>query len=277
MNPIASIGLVFDTSRGYCRGVLQGIKHYAESRPDWVLIPISSEPRSIHALEKSPPQGLIGWVHTKSTRNALMRLKRPWVNVCGILPDDGTPRVGTDDYLVGQLAATHLIDLGLKEFAFIGYSHIASSLRRESGFRWAINHAGCQLTSYHEHHSRQFDTGISRCVLGRGFVSWVKSLPTPIGVSGYNDPWILQLSEVCRRLGRRVPEDMALVGMGNDDLVCELARPSLSSVVIPAEQIGYEAVALLGRLLAGEPSRSANIHSSSPGGRPQVVRHSGGP
>jgi LacI family transcriptional regulator len=233
--------------------VLRGIKHYAESRPDWVLIPLDAELQAIQALAESSPEGLIAWAFTNSVMQAVTRLRRPWVNVCGVLPDDGTPRVGTDDFLVGKVAATHLLDLGLKQFGFVGYSHIMSSLQREAGFRSVIDHAGYELSLYHDRYMRHFDTGVSRCVLGGSFLSWLSSLPTPLGLSGYNDSWMLQLSEICRRLDRRVPEDVAMVGVGNDDLVCELARPSLSSVVIPAEQIGYEAAALLGRLMAGVP------------------------
>jgi LacI family transcriptional regulator len=253
MPPTASIGLIFDYSQGYCRSVLRGITRYAESKPHWTLIPTLSEARSVQALAKSPLQGLISWVFKKATLESLRNLRRPWVSVCGVLPDDDTPRVGTNDFLVGQLAATHLLDLGLKRFAFIGYEHNACSLRRESGFRWAIERAGYEVESYHEHGPWRFDTWVTRWALGRRFRNWVKSLPTPVGVAAYYDLWIFQLSEVCHDLGLRIPEDVAMIGAANDDMLCELARPSLSSVAIPSEQIGYEAAALLDRLMAGEP------------------------
>jgi LacI family transcriptional regulator len=70
-------------------------------------------------------------------------------------------------------------------------------------------------------------------------------------VSAFYDMWGLQLAEVCRDVGLRVPADVAIVGIGNDDLLCEMSRPSLSSVAVPAEQIGHEAAALLERLMAG--------------------------
>jgi LacI family transcriptional regulator len=81
---------------------------------------------------------------------------------------------------------------------------------------------------------------------------WVQRLPKPVGIFASTDIWGVQLAEVCRQTGLRVPEDVALVGVDNDDLLCEVARPSLSSIALPTERIGFEAAALLDRILARE-------------------------
>src|SRR4029453_10165803 len=88
-------------------------------------------------------------------------------------------------------------------------------------------------------------------MLDKRLSRWLKELPKPVGIFAGHDVWALQVVEACRLGGLRVPEDVAVVGVDNDDLICELARPSLSSVVVPAERVGYEAAALLERLLAG--------------------------
>src|SRR5205807_2039185 len=80
---------------------------------------------------------------------------------------------------------------------------------------------------------------------------WLRRLPKPIGIFAASDIWGMQLSEACRQAHLRVPEDVALLGGGNDDLQCELARPMLSSVVLPTQEIGREAASLLERLLSG--------------------------
>src|SRR5690349_11609379 len=116
MPQAVSIGLVFDYGHGYCRSVLRGIRRYAESKPQWTLFSIMPNLRAVEALAKLPPEGMITWVFQQSMLDVLKDLKRPWVSVCGIPPDDGTPRVGLNDFLVGQLAASHLLDLGLKRF-----------------------------------------------------------------------------------------------------------------------------------------------------------------
>jgi LacI family transcriptional regulator len=253
MPSTASIGLVLEYDIGYCRSVLHGIKRYAESRPHWVLIPTSSEMRAVQDLANLRPQGIINYGGSKAALEILRNLRRPRVRVGGGEPDDGTPRVGPNDFLIGQLAATHLLDLGLKKFAFIGHSPAVSSARREQGFRWAIERAGHQVESYDEGAPWHYNPWDTRWALGREFRSWVESLPTPVGVAANHDVWIFHLSEICRDLGLHVPEEVAMIGAANDELLCGLARPSLSSVAFPSEQIGYEAAALLDRLIAGEP------------------------
>jgi hypothetical protein len=88
MPPAAPIGLVFDYSEGYCRGVVRGIKRYAESKPDWALLPIDAEPGAVEALAKLPPQGLIAWAYQGPILDALKGLRHPWINVCGVPPED---------------------------------------------------------------------------------------------------------------------------------------------------------------------------------------------
>ena len=90
-----------------------------------------------------------------------------------------------------------------------------------------------------------------------GAALWIKKLPKPLGVMTGNDPRGIQLLDACRRAGVAVPEEVAVVGVDNDELVCELAYPPLSSVVPDAVRIGYEAAALLDRLMKGEPAPAA--------------------
>ncbi len=90
-----------------------------------------------------------------------------------------------------------------------------------------------------------------------GAALWIKTLPKPLGVMTGNDPRGIQLLDACRRAGVAVPEEVAVVGVDNDELVCELAYPPLSSVVPDAARIGYEAAALLDRLMKGETAPAA--------------------
>jgi LacI family transcriptional regulator len=80
-------------------------------------------------------------------------------------------------------------------------------------------------------------------------------LPKPVGVFAYHDLWAVQLIEACRLAGLRVPDDVAVIGTDNDDLLCRLSRPALSSIIIPGERVGWEAAAILDRLLEGEKAR----------------------
>lgn len=245
------IGLVFTHGLAYCRAVLHGIEAYAETRPHWIFAHMASEPRAIQKLAPLELDGIIAHIFSNTLAEALVGLRTPLVNVSSVLLDSTIPRVGVDDVRCGALAADHLIDRGFRHFAFVGHRDHAYSVRREEGFRRVVETAGHRLACYYEPRARTFDPLGRLWTLDENIHRWMRSVPKPVGVFAPNDIWGEQLTEVCRQTGPRVPEDVAIVGVDNDDLFCRLARPSLSSIALPGVRIGYEAAALLDRLLAG--------------------------
>jgi LacI family transcriptional regulator len=157
-----------------------------------------------------------------------------------------------DNGPVGQLAAAHFLERGLRHFGYIGPPDHLYSIERYEAFRQALQQAGHTVAYYHTPANLSFDPLGRRWDLDRGVYHWLRNLPKPVGVFVPGDDWGVQVMEACRQVGLRVPEDVALLGVDDDDLDCELTRPRLSSVILPAERIGYEAAALLDRLLAGE-------------------------
>lgn len=253
------IGLVFSYSLAYCRGILRGVKAYARTRDHWVFAPVDPEADDgVRRLADLRPAGVIAHVYSDALAKSLKALRRPVVNVCGVLPDLAFPRVGLDDAAIGRLAAGHLLDRGLRHFAFVGHADHAYSVAREASFRSTVEAAGFAVAVHREARAR-FDPRGRLWSTDDRVLQWVAALPKPVGLFACNDVWGAQLSEVCRQAGLRVPEDVALLGVDNDDLLCELARPSLSSVAVPAEAVGRRAAALLDRLLAGRaaPRRPA--------------------
>jgi LacI family transcriptional regulator len=243
------IGLVFDYNLAYSRGVLRGVKQYAQTRPHWILVPLDPEGLTGRVLEAVRPVGLIALVATSALTETLKALRRPLVNVAGVLADLPFPRVGVDHRQVGELAARHLRERGFRHFAFVGHPHHFYSAEREAGFRQVLVSGGHSLASYHERPARSYRRRGRLLVLNEGLQRWLQALPKPVGVFACHDVFALQVVEACRLTGLRVPDEVAIIGVDNDDLLCELARPSLSSVVVPAERIGFEAAALLERLL----------------------------
>jgi LacI family transcriptional regulator len=253
------IGLAVNHSFSYYRGVLRGIAHYAETRPHWLLTSIVPEQQSLQILDRFRPVGLIASVHLKSLVKALSSWRRPVVNVSAVLPGLRFPRVGVDNAGVGQLAAAHFLERGLRHFGFVGPpDHVYSSERR-AAFCKAVQEAGYSVHCHHTPARVPIDPHNRRWDLGPCADRWLRSLPRPVGVFVPSDDWGVQVSEACRQLRLRVPEDVALLGVDDDDLDCELTRPRLSSVVVPAERIGYEAAALLDRMLAGEKPPAGQI------------------
>ncbi len=244
------IGLVFTYSYSYLRGIVRGIRMYAETRPRWLFTSVFPEGSSLRNLRALKPDGVIAAIDTEALAKALHSWRRPLVNVAAVLPDLRIPRVGVDSVAVGRLAAEHFVERGLRSFAFAGHPDWLFSSQREAGFRQGIEAAGGLVDSYHDRTLRFFDPLCQHWPLNRRVHRWLRRLPKPVGVFTPGDLWGLQLTEACRQTDLRVPEDVAVLGVDNDEL-CELERPTLSSVIVPAEQIGREAAALLDRLLAG--------------------------
>ena len=234
------IGLVIGFGLDYYRDIVRGVRAYAASCPEWVLTPIAPEAAAVSGVGPGEHDGLIAQIIDREQAEVLLGCGRPVVNVSGVLPDLPVPRVGVDHVAVGRMAAEHLLSCGLRQFGYVGYPGLAFSVGREAGFRSAVEEAGFALEVYHQRPAIGWETS--------GLWRWDEHLPRfllglkrPAGVFASHDLQGLEISEACRRAGLRVPDEVAIVGVDNDDLLCELARPTLTSVALPAERIGFEA------------------------------------
>jgi LacI family transcriptional regulator len=251
MPALTSIGLVFPPGLDHCRGVLRGVRRYAEGRPDWAFVQAEADPRAAAAVRKLAPAGLIAYVCTRPLAAALRRFPGPVVNVCGALTNLPFPAVGIDNRAAGRAAAEHFLERGLKHFAFLGHGGFAFSTRRRAGFVGRLAGAGHRADEFRVPTGDDFrPDGRPLGPPGR-LAAWLLGLPKPCGLFACNDIWGGYATEVCRLAGVPIPDDVAVVGVDDDDLLCELARPRLSSVRVPSERIGFEAAALLDRLLRG--------------------------
>jgi len=245
------IGLVFDRSLDYCRGVLRGIKRFAAARPRWTFAVIAPEAQELENLARLRPAGLIAHVFSNHLAAVLKGWRKPIINVSGVLPRLRIPTVRPDDAAIGRVVAHHFLERGFQHFAFVGNPTFAYSVKQEAAFCQAVKSAGYDAARCYDRSERSFHPHGRLWAFDAHVRSWLQSLPTPIGIFASNDLWGVQLTEACHEVALRVPEDVAVVGVDNDSLMCELSRPSLSSVAIPSEQVGYEAAASLDRLLAG--------------------------
>ncbi len=260
------IGLVFGYSLSYYRDIVRGVRAFAESRPRWAFTPIAPEPDAIESIRPLDLDGLIAHIFTLDLAEALVRLRKPVVNVSGVLPDLKIPRVMADHEQVGRLAAEHFLDRGFRHFGFFGYKDHAFSKGRETGFRRAVERAGFRYFSYlSDDPLRPEPTGLWRW--DDDLEQWLVGLPRPVAVLSSHDIQGVQLSEACHRAGLLVPDHVALLGVDDDDLFCKVARPPLSSVALPGERIGFEAARMLEDLLSrrGKRSRLRTVLLPSPG------------
>jgi len=242
------IGIFLHPVRTYCRRVLRGITAVgAQARWEWVLVAADANPL-LDTLSEGFLHGVIGHFADEALMEQVVQAKVPSVDISPMGAAADLPRVTTDDLGVGRLAAAHLLSLGLPHFGFFGTRRDYYSLLREQGFRQAVEATGLSCHVMLDTADTEPTGGPS----GRQLENWLKQLPKPIGIMASTDARAMQLLAVCRKLALPVPESVAVLGVDNDDVFCETANPSLSSIALSTQHIGYEAARMLDHLMQGK-------------------------
>ena len=174
---------------------------------------------------------------------------------CG-LPNAGFPSVRSDEAAVGRLAANHLLDRNLPHFGYCGLNGTEWSDKRRASFELYVAKAGFSCHVYQNASSALRHSRVDDQEHGtrheRHLQRWLESLPKPVGIMACNDVRGREILNACRRLHLPVPDAVAVIGVDRDEVLCELAHIPLSSVILNSQRIGFEAAALLDRMMAGE-------------------------
>ena len=149
--------------------------------------------------------------------------------------------------MIGRLAAAHLLERGFRQLAFCGFERERWSKRRCDAFLSAASAAGvpCAVFQSPWHGPEKHAWEDER----RSLTSWILQLPKPLGIMACNDVCGQQVLDACGRTELAVPEKVAVIGVDNDQLLCSLSSPPLSSVITNAERVGFEAAELLDQLM----------------------------
>ncbi|MCA9017485.1 MAG: XylR family transcriptional regulator, partial [Planctomycetaceae bacterium] len=176
----------------------------------------------------------------------------PIVDTLHQVPDLDLPGVYSDDTAIAQMAFEHLRDRHLRHFAFVGVERANWSLRRRNAFAEITRQQGFECEIYSPLSRRRF---VESWNGGQeDLADWLEALPKPVGLMAAHDLRALCVLDACRRRNIPVPEQVAVVGVDNDDVFCEVVDPNLTSITHQAEQVGYQAAALLDRLMQGQPA-----------------------
>lgn len=252
------VALLVETSLGYGRRFLRGVVRYARLHGPWSFYINPADLRQwLPRMEEWGGTGIIARLATPQVERAVLATGLPTIaldltarQLAAGRPTSVIHEVRPDSLAAGRLAAEHLIDRGLRSFAFVGVpGGLPWSLDRGRGFAERTRAAGLPCVEFplpRRAVDRQW--GREQAILAR----WIASLPRPLGVLASDDDRARQVCEACRGGGLSVPDDVAVAGVDNDDLLCELADPPLTSVALDSEQGGWEAAALLDRLMRGE-------------------------
>jgi LacI family transcriptional regulator len=207
-----------------------------------------------------PPAWLAQWrgdgivSHTSNGTQAKMlrAIKLPRVELFGD-PRTGTADVICDDAALGRMAVEHFTNCGLRHFGYFTYGEAWWTQAHREGFCRAVQTLGRECHVYQPPpDSKHRPFPIWQEEQRPMTIEWIRSLPRPIGIYAASDLQALRLLDVCRDLDIAVPEEIAVLGNYNEQPLCEIVRPTLSSIDNNIQQIGYEAARLLGQLMAGK-------------------------
>jgi LacI family transcriptional regulator len=245
--------LLIESSTGYGRGILEGIGRYVREHGPWL---ICFERRG---LAEPPPEFLRDWQgHGIISRTATLamakRLRATGLPVVELL---GARQVGpavvqADNAGAGRLAAEHLMNCGLRHFGFFASGDSWATPLQRDGFCQVLAKKECQCAVYQTHDKESLLPLWQKAGLP-AVVTWVRGLPQPVGIFTPGPEHALYLLDICRSQGIAVPEQVAILANGDDPVLYNVATPPLSGVDTNPSMVGYEAAALLDRMMAGEP------------------------
>jgi LacI family transcriptional regulator len=253
VKPPPKVALLIETSNAYARGLLRGIVAYIREHRSWSLY------LSEHNRGDKPPSWLSRWkgdgiiarIENAAIADALRKVKAPVVDVSAARLIPELPWFETDDRAIAELAVGHLMERGFQNFAYAGDDRFNWSNWRCGHFKGGVEKAGKGCFVYHP--SKSFSADDEEQI--DDLAQWIQTLPKPVGVLACYDLRGQQVLDACRRVPVAVPDELAVIGVDNDDLLCELSDPPLSSVIPNTQRTGYEAARLLDAMMSGQSAQ----------------------
>jgi LacI family transcriptional regulator len=256
MKRVRHVALIYDARQLYDVKVMAGVAAYVRKVDTWSVYIEESALREqrLPDLRSWHGDGIIADFDDPRIAAQVTASRIPSVGFGGGFgwhdPASRIPYIFANNRAIARLAAEHLLDRGFHNFAFCGYpGSIVNGWSQERGREFAarVGESGFACGTYAGRHRSTRDWEGFRASLAR----WLTSLPKPVGLMAADDKRARQVLEVCRLADIQVPDEVAVIGVDNDEMLCQLSHPSLSSVESGARRVGHEAAALLDRLMSG--------------------------
>ena len=261
MTKYFKVVLLINPSRKYTQGILSGIAKYSRVRGKWNFY------RPLDYREKKAKTNLLQIIQDINPDGILMREppeidKIIQMNIPTVIfpyTREAFPKVANvivDHIAVGEMAAKHFLDRRHRHFAYIGFEDWWWSLRRREGFLRKLRQAGYKINTYASATKKKLKWSDELSQIA----DWIRSLPKPIAVMACNDDRGGLVIEACKIANVPVPDEVSVIGVDDDQLVCDLCNPPLSSISLSLEKSGYEAAKLLDQLMSKKLEIPHNIH-----------------
>lgn len=263
MPKIRKIILISDFISTYERGLLRGIAKYSRLHGPWLFYKMPMvylDPA--WKGQKAEMARLQVWgadgIFTQSLRAVrdMARMGMPVITTDDSEMVENVPCIVSDYEATGKMAAEYLINRGFRHFAYCGVDAMHWSEERSKSFCKHISQAGCDVTVYEQPKTKALRLWENEQLL---LARWLKSLPKPTAIMACSDNRSQEVCEACKIAELHVPEEVAVIGVDNDEVFCELSNPPLSSVAFNTEKAGYDAAELLNKLMSGQIAEDIRI------------------
>lgn len=258
------VALLIETSNRYGRDLLYGVRDWMREEGTWA-VRFTEQARGAAVptwLKGWAGDGIIARVDSPEIAAALQRTRLPVVDVSAERDASEFPRVSIDNVAVAQLAVDHLVRKGFGYFAYCGDERFLWSRQRGAQFDRGLKAMGHGCSSFEPGSKARRAPGTD--AENRAIAEWLAALPKPVGVFACYDGRAQQVLEACQLGGLHVPDEVAVLGVDNDEVLCELCSPPLSSVQPNARRTGYEAAAMLSRMMTARRSVRAQTRFVEP-------------
>jgi len=249
-NRIPHVALVIENVYAQHQAILHGILRFAKAHGPWAVNIVSGRQGDVDlaGLERWGCDGIVASHVTANLARFALRHRIPALQISVVAP----PRhcdvsIACDDATIGRTAAEYLLRRGFANFAFVGDAARACwSVGRERAFRAVLKRRGFPCCAY----AGDDD----------GLVRFVQSLTKPVAVFAAFDLLARRVLDACVEAGLAVPRDVAILGVDNEEMICETSSPTLSSIPLSNEDAGFRAAEALNRCLSGpKPSKPIRV------------------
>ena len=249
-----SVVILENTAITSARNIVHGVMRYAAARPDWEITVCTGHPSEREeAVRIGRPDGIISGFTDEPANPIPVRYRTttPTVFTCARPFEKMTApflELEMDDIAIGRTAAEALLRTHVKSFGFLGLRQPMPWAKvRLDRFRRTIQRAGFKVSAFTPLRGESVDVDAERSAIA----DWLRSLKKPCGIFAVNDRRAKFLLEACRACGIPVPDQIKVIGVDNDEIVCECARPTLTSVAPDFVKAGFAAAEALDRLMDG--------------------------
>ena len=249
MGKMKKIVLMIKPQGAFDRRFLRGIARFTHSHFDWSIFHQSEKKnRNLKIVKNWGAHGaIVDYREFEEVHTAFRNI--PIITINSNRSDSKLPNIQSDSDSIAQIAFDHFKERGFKTFAFAGFDDLKWSKDRKSSFEAIVTSNGLSCEFFLSSYINKNWTWDKELKL---LVDWVTSLPKPTAILSCSDEHGRHIIEACRNANISIPDEVAIVGIDNDDVICNLCSPTLSSIFLNTEPVGYRAAELLDKLMRGE-------------------------